>query len=219
MKVEHGVDSTGLGCYCWVVLQGRLNTRVRIVSAFRPVENNRDVGSVWNQHVRYFWQEQLLYDIDPREQMLDELLHDAEAWIAAGEVVIIGIDVNQNISDPVLCERFRRVGLAEAICCHHSPSHPPATCNWNYSETLIDGMWVSSQVEVLVCGYGHLIQEMMGQTIEFYGWMYISLPFLVTNFSDYIKEFLGAFNLMIPVWLQDMFIGLGQPIEQHMSHN
>jgi hypothetical protein len=79
MKVEHGVDSTGLGRYCWVVLQGRMNTRVRIVSAYRPVENNRDVGSVWNQHVRYFRKEQLLYDIDPREQMLDDLLHDVEA--------------------------------------------------------------------------------------------------------------------------------------------
>jgi hypothetical protein len=127
MKVEHGVDSTGLGRYCWVVLQGQMHTRVRIVSAYLPVENNRDVGSVWNQHVGYFRKEQLLYDIDPREQMLVELLHDVGAWTAAGEVVIIGIDVNQNISDPVLCERFRRVGLTEAISRHHSPSHPPAT--------------------------------------------------------------------------------------------
>jgi hypothetical protein len=86
--------------------------------------------------------------------MLDELLHAAEEWIAAGEVIIIGIDINQNISDPVLPERFRRVGLAEAISCHHSPSHPPATYNRNYSDTPIDGIWVSSQVEVLVCGYG-----------------------------------------------------------------
>jgi hypothetical protein len=132
MKVEHGVDDTGLGRYCWVVLQGRMKTRVRIVSAYRPVENNRDVGSVWNQHVRYFRKEQLLYNVDPREQMLDELLHAADEWIAAGEVVIIGIDLNQNISDPVLRERFRPVGLTEAISCHHSPSHPPATYNRNY---------------------------------------------------------------------------------------
>jgi hypothetical protein len=119
------------------------------------VENNQDVGSVWNQHVRYFRKEQLLYDINPREQMLDELLHNTEAWIlAAGEVVIIGIDINQKFSDPVLHERFRGVGLTEAISRHHSPSHPPATYNWNYSETPIDGMWVSSQVEFLVCGYG-----------------------------------------------------------------
>jgi hypothetical protein len=62
---------------------------------------------------------------------------------------------------------------------------------------------------------GLLIQEMMGQTIAFYGWMYIFLLFLVMTFSYYNKEFLGAFDLMIPVWLQDMFIGLGQPIEQH----
>jgi hypothetical protein len=118
------------------------------------VENNQDVGSLWNQHVQYFWKEQLLYDVDPQEQMLDELLHAAEEWIAAGEVVIIGTDINQNISDPVLCERFRRVGPTDAISRHHSPSHPPATYNWNYSDTPIDGIWVSSQMEVLVCGYG-----------------------------------------------------------------
>jgi hypothetical protein len=142
MKVEHGVDDTGLGRYCWVVLQGRMKTRVCIVSAYRPVENNRDVGSVWNQHVRYFWKEQLLYNVDPWEQMLDELLHAADEWIAAGEVVIIGIDLNQNISDPVLREHFRPVGLTEAISRHHSPSHPPATYNRNYSDTPIDGIWV-----------------------------------------------------------------------------
>jgi hypothetical protein len=112
------------------------------------------VGSFCNQIVWYFQKKLLLYDIDPREQMLDELLHDVETWIAAGKVVIIGIDVNQNISDPVLCECFCRVGLTEAISCHHYLSHPPATYNWNYSETPIDGIWVSSQVEVLVCGYG-----------------------------------------------------------------
>jgi hypothetical protein len=86
--------------------------------------------------------------------MLDELLHAAEEWIAADKVVIIGIDINHNISDPVLHERFRRVGLTEAISRHHSLSHPPATYNRNYSDTPIDAIWVSSQVEVLVCGYG-----------------------------------------------------------------
>jgi hypothetical protein len=40
---------------------------------------------------------------------------------------------------------------------------------------------------------GHLIQEMMGRTIKFHGWMYISLPFLVTKFSDYIKVFLARY--------------------------
>jgi hypothetical protein len=122
MKVDHGVDSTGLGRYCWVVLQGRMNTRVRIVSAYCPVENNRDVGSVWNQHVQYFRKEQLLYDIDPQEQMLDELLPAAEEWIAAGEVVIIGIDINQNISDPVLREGFDRSNFS-------SPFSISSSCN------------------------------------------------------------------------------------------
>jgi len=31
MKIDHGTDSTGLGRYCWTVLQGCQNTRLRIV--------------------------------------------------------------------------------------------------------------------------------------------------------------------------------------------
>jgi hypothetical protein len=54
---------------------------------------------------------------------------------------------------------------------------------------------------------GLLTQGMTVQTTEFYGWMYISLPFLVMLFSDYIKESLGVFDLMTPTWLQDTFIG------------
>jgi hypothetical protein len=54
---------------------------------------------------------------------------------------------------------------------------------------------------------GHLTRGMMEQTTKFYGWMYILLPYLVMPSSDSIKEFLGAFDLMTPVWLQDMFIG------------
>jgi hypothetical protein len=80
MKVEHGVDATGLGRYCWAVLQGQQNKRVRVVLAYHPVENKKqDMGLVWNQHVRYFCKEHLLYDIDPHEQVLEDLLNSMES--------------------------------------------------------------------------------------------------------------------------------------------
>jgi hypothetical protein len=75
-------------------------------------------------------------------------------WVVGNETVIVGMDANQNISDPSLRARFHKAGLVEAISRHHSPDTPPALYNRNQSNIPIDGVWVSSQVQVLLCGYG-----------------------------------------------------------------
>jgi hypothetical protein len=150
MKVGHGTDSTGLGRYCWVLLQGRQDTKVRLVTAYRPVENKRDAGSVWNQHVRYFRKEYGLCDVNPREQVMDDLLEEVSGWVAENETVIVGMDVNQNIRDPNLRARFHQAGLVEAISRHHSPDTPlPLIIGTNrIVQLMVFG------VQLLLCGYG-----------------------------------------------------------------
>ena len=48
------VDSSGLSRRTWIRLEGRLNTFVSHIAAYRPCRNVKDVASTWNQHVRYF---------------------------------------------------------------------------------------------------------------------------------------------------------------------
>jgi hypothetical protein len=85
------------------------------------------------------------------------------------------------------------------------------------SEIPIDGIWVSSDVEVLSCTYGAFEAGNDGADQRVL-WMDVDLhSFLVTTTpSDYIKKFLAVFTLTIPNWLQDTFISSKMPIGQRL---
>ena len=51
---DTGHDPSGLGHWCWTLFQGKDNVRTRVVVAYRPVDNRRNLGSAYNQHSRYF---------------------------------------------------------------------------------------------------------------------------------------------------------------------
>jgi len=53
-KDDHGCDRTGLGRWTHLRFRGTGQTTVRMISAYRPCQNKRDYGSVWNQHCQYF---------------------------------------------------------------------------------------------------------------------------------------------------------------------
>ena len=49
-----GRDISGLGRWCWTCLQGRDDSYVRFVSAYRPCVNKKGLNSVYNQQFVYF---------------------------------------------------------------------------------------------------------------------------------------------------------------------
>ena len=51
---SNGVDSSGLGRWTWMHIEGRLNTFFTYIAAYRPCRNKKDTALTWNQHVRYF---------------------------------------------------------------------------------------------------------------------------------------------------------------------
>ena len=57
------VDSSGLSRRTWIRLEGRLNTFVSHIAAYRPCRNVKDVASTWNQHVRYSARRDLYFQI------------------------------------------------------------------------------------------------------------------------------------------------------------
>ena len=56
---SQGRDDTELGRWCWTLLQGQDCHRTRIISAYMPVHNNRDLGSTYRQQRRFSSKEEL----------------------------------------------------------------------------------------------------------------------------------------------------------------
>ena len=51
---QMGSDPTNLGRWTWARVQGRHGHFLRVASAYRPNKNTSEVGSVYQQHLRYF---------------------------------------------------------------------------------------------------------------------------------------------------------------------
>ena len=52
--IKKGKDTTGLGRWVWVLIEGKERKKLRIVSAYRPSETNNGEKSVMQQHFRYY---------------------------------------------------------------------------------------------------------------------------------------------------------------------
>ena len=53
-QIFHGSDPTKLGRWTNDRFRGIANTTIRTIAAYRPCNNDVGVDTVWNQHVRYF---------------------------------------------------------------------------------------------------------------------------------------------------------------------
>ena len=93
---KNGVDSSGLGRWTWMRLEGRLNTFVTYIAAYRPCRNERDVASTWNQHVRYF-SEKGITSPNPRDIFDVDLIALLQIILANGDNVVLGIDMNEDV--------------------------------------------------------------------------------------------------------------------------
>jgi hypothetical protein len=90
--MEKGSDIRGLGRWCWTKYRGKNGTTLRIVSAYRCVRNKSGNQSAWSQQ-----EEQLIsegIDKDPREQFIIDLVGEITKWIEAGDLIILGLDLN-----------------------------------------------------------------------------------------------------------------------------
>ena len=93
--------------------------------------------------------------MEPRAKFTADLKVLVAAWRAEGCEVIVGIDVNEDVSRLSVGSfrhHMQEVGLHEAILAsHHGPY--PATQNRNLTATPIDGIFVSAGVSVKASGY------------------------------------------------------------------
>ena len=172
---EGGRDSTGLGRWSYVRLQGKklkaqggndslgsmseVNEATRrpisrdlvVVSAYRPSREGTGESTVWAQHRLYF--NSINRKVDPRKAFVDDICKQIQQWRDEGCEVLLGIDANEDISvnsPDSIRQRFRECGLDEAILKRYPPT---ATHQRNQSNVAIDGIFTTSGVPVLAGGY------------------------------------------------------------------
>ena len=146
--VTSGQDSTGLGRWTWTKYRGQHNVILRVVSAYRPVLNKTGALGVYNQHRR------LLYDNDddrcPRLAMIEDLCAEVLRWMEEGDQILLGMDINDNVTLQSVRQPFRDIGLEEVITHRHQG---PVPSTYNRGLAPIDGIFASSTLQDVSCGY------------------------------------------------------------------
>ena len=122
-------------------------------AAYCPVRNPRDIGSVWNQHYRFFSSHQGLANPNSRELYATDLLRVLSSKLALGDRVILGLDHNENVRSGLLAGKLWERGLNDAILDMHSSLSLPGIFSLNTSRIPIDSIWVSANVMALRSGY------------------------------------------------------------------
>ena len=151
MHKQMGSDPDNLGRWTWVRLQGRHGFFVRIVSAYKPCKNTSDIGSSYQQQLRYFRAKQeftcplKLFDL--------HLKHQLQEWIDEREHIILGVDLNEDVRTGPTSRMLRELGLKDAITDLHHPSVPPETNYKNVQGRPIDAIFVSRMIEPAEGGY------------------------------------------------------------------
>ena len=113
--ISSRADQTGLGCWSWIQV-GTGEHRTQIVSAYQPCRLSgqqlighiglmKGRGRVAAQREWYFWKKGNFNKT--QEIFSSQLITQLMAWRAAGEEVILFIDVNENIYMGPLAKTLR----------------------------------------------------------------------------------------------------------------
>lgn len=116
-----GKDTSGLGRWSHILLEGKHCHKVRFVSAYNPCKT-QDVTktrTVYNQHKTYF-QKKGSYNC-PRLQFRLDLVEQIKKWQRNGELIVIMMDFNENLlRDGPLQMALKELGLVDPIRKLHS---------------------------------------------------------------------------------------------------
>lgn len=123
---------------------------MRFVSAYRPVRNRQDSGSTWNQHSRYLRSTHRLDD--PIECFDKDLCEQLEQWLALGDHLILGMDMNEETRTSTLNSSLQRIGLQNRVLTEHPNLVPPSTFQHNTNSQPIDAIWTTPLVQVRQTG-------------------------------------------------------------------
>jgi hypothetical protein len=104
---------------------------------------------VFEQHRRFFAAE----DVDPCQALLDNLREAILSWQATGDIIVLGMDANEDTRSGKLRQFFSDLHVKNAILDMHKDLSPPATHARNTKREPIDGIWVSKGIDPIASGF------------------------------------------------------------------
>ena len=106
-----------------------------MVSVYQPCKPSGQPGpgTVFEQHRRFFGED----DRDPRQALLDDLSDAITSWQEAGDIIILGMDANEDTRSRNLRQYFTELNMKNAILDMHKDLIPPATHARNKKRELI----------------------------------------------------------------------------------
>ena len=123
---DSGQDARKLGRWVHTRYRGRNGVNLRVVTAYRPCRNTGSVGSVWSQQKTYFDEQEPPIVGCPRDIFDAELCEQLQAWSDAGEQIVLGLDVNENVRserENSFTRKMEDCGLLELITTPVSYTH------------------------------------------------------------------------------------------------
>jgi hypothetical protein len=145
--ISSGTDPSQMGRWCWTRYRGRNGRVIRIISAYRCVENEQGSISVWSQQRTVLLSKNL--SINPRDAFVNDLVNEVAKYVEDGETIILGLDLNENIVTADFSKKLGELGLIEIL----SERHDTLPFTYIRGSTPIDGIYVSSWLANCKCGY------------------------------------------------------------------
>jgi hypothetical protein len=107
-------------------------------------------GSVYSQHGYYLNKQK--DSRDPRLAFYEDLDLDVRVWLAAGDLIIIGLDANEHVRQGTTTQYMDKWGLKDVHKCAHPSLSPVATQNTNQNSVPVDGLWCSPGLPITAAG-------------------------------------------------------------------
>jgi hypothetical protein len=158
-----GADESGMGRWVWTLFAGKNNIKLRVLSGYRPNPDSNDrPGTVFSQQERHLRSQN--DDRDPRRAFIKDLEAQLDVWMTAGNLIIIGLDANDNVRTGPVNAMLRNRGLVEVHSAQHPHLPPRATCNKNTQDIPVDRIWASPSLDCSSAGYLGFGEIIIGKT-------------------------------------------------------
>ena len=146
-----GTDHTGLGRWSWYLLEGEPGHFTYVITAYAPC-GNKDSGDAtyFKQNERYIQAKGLR--TNPKTMFREDLLALLRRWRRKGHRVVLMMDANEHVEEGVMCRQLRGDDLKIREAVHHQVSGK-APKTFFCGSKAIDGIWVSSDLEILGASY------------------------------------------------------------------